>query len=43
MEDVREITSIWMDEYNNNRPHEALGNMSPIEYKKERIELLEKI
>jgi transposase InsO family protein len=43
LEDVREITSQLMNEYNNNRPHEALGDMSPIEYKQEQIELLEKI
>jgi len=43
LKDVREITSQWMDEYNNNRPHEALGDMSPIEYKQEEMELSEKI
>ena len=33
LEEVREITEKWRQDYNNNRPHEALGNMTPIEYK----------
>lgn len=35
--EVREITSDWMEHYNYNRPHESLGNLSPIQnlFKKE--------
>ena len=33
LEEVRLITEKWRNDYNNNRPHEALGNMTPIEYK----------
>lgn len=30
---VRTITDEWLNMYNSERPHEALGNMTPIEYK----------
>ena len=33
LKEVREITEVWINEYNHERPHEALGNLSPIEYK----------
>lgn len=29
---VREITEDFMDDYNQNHPHDSLGNMSPIEF-----------
>lgn len=31
---VRELTENWVDDYNNNHPHSSLGNMSPIEFMK---------
>lgn len=31
---AREETSIWMEDYNNNHPHESLGNKTPLEYTK---------
>jgi putative transposase len=29
IDQVREQTHIWMEDYNENRPHNALGNVSP--------------
>ncbi|HAT60944.1 MAG TPA: IS3 family transposase, partial [Prevotella sp.] len=34
IEDVRNITEKWMDDYNNNRPHLALENLTPNEFLK---------
>lgn len=32
LEQVRELTQAWMTDYNEVRPHEALGNLTPKEY-----------
>ncbi len=32
LSEVRNITEKWIDEYNEERPHESLGNMTPAEY-----------
>lgn len=32
IEELREATAAWMTDYNEERPHEALGNMTPREY-----------
>jgi putative transposase len=29
----RQLTEEWMDEYNNRRPHESLNNLTPDEWK----------
>ncbi len=32
LDEVREITWHWMQEYNEERRHDALGKMTPVEY-----------
>jgi len=32
LEEVRTQTEKWLDVYNQHRPHDSLGNLSPIEY-----------
>ena len=34
IEQVREQTRIWIDDYNHHRPHDALENLTPVEYAK---------
>lgn len=34
IEEAREITERWRADYNEKRPHESLGNIPPLEYKK---------
>ncbi|QHS27692.1 transposase (plasmid) [Piscirickettsia salmonis] len=35
-DDGGRITEPWVDQYNNERPHESLANLSPINFKKMR-------
>lgn len=35
LKEVRQITERWMDEYNTERPHESLGDLTPAEYREQ--------
>jgi len=39
---VRDITEDWIYDYNNNRPHDSLGGLSPIMFKQKNNEQLKK-
>jgi putative transposase len=32
LNEVRDITEDWLKQYNEQRPHEALGNLTPSKY-----------
>jgi putative transposase len=33
LDEVREITTVWIDRYNEIRPHDALGSLPPARYR----------
>lgn len=39
LNEVREITHRWMMEYNDERPHESLGDLTPTEYRERKANL----
>ncbi len=40
LSEVREITEKWRQDYNNARPHTALGNKTPVQVKSEYLALI---
>jgi putative transposase len=33
LEEIRERTEVWMEDYNEELPHDALNDLTPVEYR----------
>ncbi|MBK7884303.1 MAG: transposase [Chitinophagaceae bacterium] len=40
IDEIREVTQTWVDDYNCTRPHDALNGLSPKIYREKTINLL---
>ena len=40
IDEVREATQIWVDDYNNERPHDALNGLSPRMYREKNLKVI---
>ncbi|MDO5637758.1 MAG: integrase core domain-containing protein, partial [Myroides sp.] len=41
IEQVREISDQWVEDYKYHRPHDALGGVSPVNYKRKKEKTVE--